>query len=102
VDKPTKRGRGRGLTEISGLVRLFGRERLDRFPDERIEPLAPFVQMMDDFLSHARVPEFGEMIGDPGDRRFMLLGREEFSDLICHIDKLLGRGVMRHDARLGR
>jgi hypothetical protein len=36
--------------------------------------------MTDDFLSHARFPKFGEMIGDPGDRRFMLLGREEFSD----------------------
>jgi len=55
--------------------------------------------MTDYFLSHARVPEFGEMIGDPGDRRFMLLGREEFSDLICHIDKLLGRRVMRQNAR---
>jgi hypothetical protein len=42
--------------------------------------------MTDDFLSHARIPEFGEMIGDPSDRRFMLLRREKFSDLICHID----------------
>ena len=69
---------------------------LHGFPDERIEPLAALAQMMDDFLSHARVPEFGEMIGDSGDRRFMPLGREEFADLVCHIDQFLGRIVMRH------
>jgi hypothetical protein len=40
--------------------------------DERIEPLTAVAQMLDDFLSHARVPEFGEMIGDPGNRRFVL------------------------------
>jgi hypothetical protein len=59
---------------------------LHGFPDQRIESLAAFAQLPDDFLSHARIPEFGEMIGDPGDRRFMLLGREEFSDLICHVN----------------
>jgi len=42
------------LTEISGLVKLFGREPLHGFPDERIEPLAAFAQMMDDFLSSER------------------------------------------------
>jgi hypothetical protein len=88
------------LTEISGFVRLVGPERLHGFLDERIEPLATLVQMMDDFLAHARVPEFGKMICDSGDRLVMPLGREEFPDLIGHIDKLLGRIVMRHDARL--
>jgi len=83
-------------------VRQFGLHDLHGFPDKRIEPLAAFAQMMDDFLSHARVPEFGEMIGDPGDRLFMLLGRKEFSGLICPIDQLFRRRVMRDGVRLDR
>jgi len=67
------------------------------FLDERVEPLAALLQMIDDFLSHARRPEFGEVIGNAGDSRFVLLGCEEFADLISHIDEFFGRSsVMRH------
>jgi hypothetical protein len=33
---------------------------------------------MDDFLSHARRPKSGEVIGDSRDRLVMLLGRAKF------------------------
>ena len=71
---------------ISAEGNIFHPQPLHGFLDERIEPLAAFTQMMDDFLAHAQRPKFREMIGDPGDGHFMLLGREEFADLIGHID----------------
>lgn len=86
-----------------GFVRQRGSQPFHRFLDKRIEVLAAFIQMLDDFLAHGQRPEFGEMIGDPGDRLVMRLRREEFADLIGHVDQLLGRGgVMRHDAGLDR
>jgi hypothetical protein len=89
------------LAGVSGLANMFRPQPLHSLLDERIKPLAAFTQMMHDFLSHARVPEFGEVIGNPGDSRFVLLGLEEFPDLIGHIDEFLGkRRVMRHDVAL--
>lgn len=99
---PWKHGRGRGLTEIPGFVRLFGPERLHGFPDERIEAFAALLQMTDDFLAHSRRPKFSEVTGYSRDRIVMPLGRKKFADLICHIDKFFWRRVMRHDAWPGR
>jgi len=89
------------VARIADLVRELDPQPLHGLLDEGIEPLPALIQMKDDFLAHAGRPESREMIGNAGDRLVMRLRREEFADLIRHIDQLLGRGrVMRHDAGL--
>ena len=56
------------LSGIFDVDVLFVRQHLHRFLGERIESLATLGEMMDDFLAHARIPEPGQMIGDPGNR----------------------------------
>src|SRR5215467_11968978 len=59
---------------------------VDRRADRRIEADAPGVEMRDDGGAHARVPEFGQMLGDTGHGPVMPLAGEELADLICHVD----------------
>src|SRR5215467_5163616 len=63
---------------------------LDRLTDHGVEPASASVQMLDDGGSHPRVPEFLQVLSSASDSTLVTLAGEEFSDLVRHIDELVG------------
>ena len=76
---------------------------LDGLADLWIEPRSAGIQIRKDHLSHPGIPEPFDMLGGAGDRGLIGLAGEELSDLVCHIDKLVGRLLRRrHEAAFSR
>src|SRR5262245_50437901 len=59
--------------------------------DGRIQPGSAAVQMEQNGVPHAWVPELLDVLGGAGDGRVGALAREERADLIGHVDELLRR-----------
>src|SRR5262249_7473546 len=69
---------------------------LQRSADIRIQSGAALRQVREDRGAHAWIPEFLDVLGCAGDALLGALAREEFADLVGHINELL---IMRHWSR---
>src|SRR5215467_15980619 len=75
----------------SGLVSdLLLRETLDRELDQRTQPGAASLEVSDDRVAHARLPEAAQVVLDGGDGGVAVrLGAEERLDVVGHLDEIL-------------
>jgi len=71
---------------------LGSAQRFDRPPRCRVEAGAACIEMREDRLAHARVPELGDVLGDLRGRCLHILCFEKPSDLVSHIDQLVWCG----------
>src|SRR5262249_15258173 len=75
---------------------LRGLQFLERRANVRIQSGAALRKVREDRCAHPRVPEFLDVLGGAGDSLLGALAREEFADLVGHINELL---IMRHWSR---
>ena len=57
---------------------------------KRIEAITPLLNIGEDGVSHARVPEFFNMACDPWDDLVLPLRLEELADLVRQLDEAVG------------
>jgi hypothetical protein len=81
----------------------------DRLAHRRVQPVAAGVDIGEDRLAHARVPEFLDVIGDAAHDLVLLLRLEELADLVAMYTRRPGDMVysaatsvwaMRRDCRV--
>src|SRR3954451_11426232 len=71
--------------------RLLLSQPLDRFPHRWVQLDRSFSELGYDFLAHARVPEFPQVVLDQLSSRHVLLRLEEAADLVGHVGELVRR-----------
>jgi len=62
---------------------------LDGSANRGIEPRAAAIKMRENRCTHARVPEFADMLRGAGHRSVWTLAGKELADLVCHIDEFV-------------
>src|SRR5262249_51051272 len=81
---------------VAPLGRLQAWGRLARV---RVKSVAAGVEVGEDRGPHARVPELPDVRGRAGHGLIRPLAREEFADLVRHVDELVTRPFRRHGRR---